>query len=114
MNCHQIRHLELSSQNILLDSETSVLAIDSKLLISSNNESVEDIIAALNDFKTQNEVIRKYLLHRIETHDSIRVKSDARKEKEMTKYDREIIQNIHEIDSLTMIYQKDTKKLQSR
>ena len=114
LNCHQIRHLELSSQNILLDSETSVLAIDSKLLISSNNESVEDIIAALNDFKTQNEVIRKYLLHRIETHDSIKVKSDARKEKEMTRYDREIAKTVHEIDSLTMIYQKDTKKHQSR
>ena len=69
---------------------------------------------ALNDFKTQNEVIRKYFLHRIKTHDSIKVKSNARKKKEMTKYDREIIRNMHEIDFLTMIYQKDTKKFQSK
>ena len=114
LNCHQIRHLELSSQNILLDSETSVLAIDSKLLISSNNESVEDIIAALNDFKTQSEVIRKYFLHRIEMHDFIRAKSDARKEKEMIRYNRKTARIVHEIDSLTMIYQKDTTKLQFR
>ena len=91
-----------------------MLAIESKLLISSNNESVENIIAALNDFKTQNEIIRKYLLHRIETHDSIKVKSNARKEKKMTKYDRKIAKIVHEISFLTMIYQKDTKKLQSK
>ena len=112
LNCHQIRHLELSFQNILLDSETSMLAMKSKFLISSNNESVENIIAAVNDFKIQNEIIRNYFLHRIETHDSIKVKSDARKKKKMTKYDREITQNIHEINFLTMIYQKDIKKLQ--
>ena len=114
LNCHQIRHLGLSPQDILLGPGTPVLAIESKLLTSPNNESAEDIIAALNDPKTQGEVIRKYLLHRAETHDSIRAKSDARKEKEMTRYDREIARTVHEIDSLAMIYQKDTKKLQPR
>ena len=114
LNCYQIRHLKLSSQNILLNFEIFVFAIESKLLISSNNKSVENIIAALNDFKTQNEVIRKYFLYKIEMHDFIKVKSNARKKKKMIKYKREIAKTVHEINSLTMIYQKNTKKLQFR
>ena len=114
LNCHQIHHLELSSQDIFLSSETFVLAVEFKLLTASNVGSAENIMFTLNDSKSQKDAIRKYLLYRAETHDSIRVRFNARKKKEMIRYDREIIKTLHEIDFLAMIYQKNIAKLQLR
>ena len=112
LNFHQIRHLRLSFQDVLLNFETSVLAIDSKLITASNVETAVNIMIKMNDFRNQKETIRKYFKYRAETHDFIRIKSNARKEEEMIRYDRKIDKTIHEIKFLIMIYQKDVAKLQ--
>ena len=112
LNFHQIRYLRFLSQDILLNFETSMLAIDFKLISALNVKTVVNIIITLNDSKSQEKAIRKYLKYRAETHDFMKVKSNARKEKEIIKYDRKIDRAIHEIKFMIMIYQKDVAKLQ--
>lgn len=114
LNCHQIRHLGLSPQDILLGPGTPILAVESKLLTAPGTGSARDIMATLDDPKGQEKVIRKYLLYRAETHDSIKAKSDARKEEEMERYNRGITRTYHAIGTLAMIYQKKTNKLEPR
>ena len=112
LNCHQIHHLKLSSQNILLNSETFVLVVEFKFVTASNVEFAENIMFTLNNSKIQRDAIRKYLLYRTETHDCIKVSFNARKKKKMIRYNREIIKTLHEIDFFVIIYQKDIAKLQ--
>ena len=104
MNFHQNLYLRFLSQNILLNLEKSMFAINSKLITASNIKIVENIIVTLNDFRNQDKTIRKYFKHRTKTHDFIKVKLNARKEKEMIKYNRKINKMIHEIKSLIIIY----------
>ena len=91
-----------------------MFAIDFKLITASNVETVVNIMITLNDFRSQDETIRKYLKYKAETHDFIKIKSNARKEEEMIRYDRKIDKIIHEIEFLIMIYQKNVAKLQFR
>jgi hypothetical protein len=58
--------------------------------------------------------VRIYLNHRVEIHDMIQTTIIKQRKNDAAKYNREIFRAIHHFDDLIMLWQKKTKKLESR
>ena len=69
----------------------------------------------MKEFENSNRYLRatkQYIIYQINLYDTIKQRSDLRKQKITIRYNREIRAVTHHIDNLVMIFQKNIDKFQ--
>lgn len=109
-NCRIIHHLQTAPSTILLGLEPSVADLDAKLSFVPPTD-IESWVVQMSNPVAHAQKVRDYCNYRAQTHDQL---SSRKKEQDAARYDAGVTRVFHELDTMVMIYQKRTAKMEAR
>lgn len=112
LNGRVVQHLGVAPSNILLGVTGTPLALDSTMR-SAGSKSAQAWIKELMDPVYHAEAVREYFNYRAQIHDTIRQRSDEKKDRKGVRFSRGINEIEFSLGQILMLYQKDTGKSQA-
>lgn len=112
LNSRIIGHLSICPSSILFDADPTPSTLD-PILRSVSIQCVsawkDDLLNPLQHTAS----VQQYLTYRVQLHNVIQQRSDAKKDKEATQFNRGINEVYFKKEDLVMLYQKNTGKLEA-
>lgn len=113
LNVKLIFHLEASFVTILLGILSNTSLID-LVLKHHDIHFITSWAVQLRDSDQHIKAVKDFLFVRRQLHDSIRARSDQRKENEVTRFNRKITPHTFSFEDLMILYQEKSEKLKPR
>ena len=113
VNDRTIDYLKISFIDINFE-VVSKVSIVTSILLNFSERDIKTWHDELVTSITHASHVRNYIQYRAKLHDIVRKITRRRRENDARRYNKNVKQIVHQIDSLIMLYQKTFDKLQSR
>ena len=119
-----VKTVKIMNNRIIFHLSVSLIIINFKniiensqfiaILLHLSERNISSWHKKLIDSAIHSKLVQIYFNHRAKTQNIVKKRSRVQKKKMTKKYDKKISRHVHHVDDLVMLYQKNSRKLESK
>ena len=113
LNNRIIHHFDMSLSTIFLEISFSLTSIDS-ILFHVSDQTIQSWFTEISNSRSHSNALFRYLTYRVQIRDHIKQLFEAKKEKDVVRYNKKIIKSSLTSENMILLYQKNSEKLKFR